>query len=422
MRHVAADLVIVGAGPAGIAAACTAARSRQVTVIDDNPAPGGQIWRGESQAGNPWFARWRGIKAERLYSTRVIGLGDSPQTLLAEGPEGVISISYRDLILATGARELFLPFPGWTLPNVIGPGGLQALVKCGLSVQGKRIVVAGSGPLLLAVAAYLRKHGATIVCIAEQAPFTALSQFGKRLVQFPGKIVEGARLQAQLLGVRYLMGTWVEAAAGNERVQSVSLKSNQGAWQESCDYLAIAYGLTPNLELPSLLGCEIRAGKVAVDERQRTSQAHLYCAGEPTGVGGVDLALVEGEIAGAAAAGDLRKVEGLMPQRARWQGFAAFLADGFALRAELRSLAKPESIVCRCEDVPLERLQRCVSWRAAKLHTRCGMGPCQGRICGPAVHHLLGWNPESVRPPVFPVTVGALAAFEPQSSTSGDSL
>ncbi len=421
MNHVSSDVVVVGAGPAGIAAACTAARTRQVTIIDDNPAPGGQIWRGYGQAsgasgGGDWFSRLRGIAAQRLYSSRVVGLGDSPRTLLVERPDGMMQVCYRDLILATGARELFLPFAGWTLPNVMGPGGLQALVKCGLRVEAKRIVVAGSGPLLLAVAAYLRKHGASIVCVVEQAPFSALSRFGKRLVQYPGKIVEAARLQSKVLGVRYLTGTWVEAASGGGRVESVTLVSHQGRRREDCDYLAIAYGLTPNVELPSLLGCEIHGGKVSVNDRQQTSQPHIYCAGEPTGVGGVDLALVEGQIAGAAVAGDRRTVESLSPQRERWQRFAAFLDEGFALRAELRALAKPDTIVCRCEDVSLERLQRFDSWRAAKLHTRCGMGPCQGRVCGAAVHHLLGWDPESVRPPIFPITVAALAAFGNHSS------
>ncbi len=418
MMHVSSDVLVVGAGPAGIAAACTAAPARQVTIVDDNPAPGGQIWRGYAQAGGAgggadWFSRLRGIAAERLYSSRVIGLGESPQTLLVERGDGLITISYRDLILATGARELFLPFPGWTLPNVTGPGGLQALVKCGLAIEGKRIIVAGSGPLLVAVAAYLKQHRANVVCVVEQAPFSALSRFGKRLMQYPGKIVEAARLQAQLLGARYLMGTWVEAALGGERVESVMLVSNQGRWQETCDYLAIAYGLTPNLELPSLLNCEIRGGKVSVDDRQQTSQSHIYCAGEPTGIGGLDLALVEGQIAGAAVAGEQRKVEGLASQRERWQRFARHLDEGFALRPELHGLAKADTIVCRCEDVTLERLKSFQSWRAAKLHTRCGMGPCQGRICGPAVHHLLGWHPESVRPPVFPINAGALANPQP---------
>jgi D-hydroxyproline dehydrogenase subunit alpha len=136
----------------------------------------------------------------------------------------------------------------------------------------------------------------------------------------------------------------------------------------------------------------------------------------------VDLALVEGQIAGAAVSGDHRLAEGLLPHRARWRRFAGSLDEAFRVRPEIRALAKAETIVCRCEDVTLGQLQQYKNWRAAKLHTRCGMGPCQGRICGPAVHHLLGWNAASVRPPVFPLTVGALADFEPQTSTSGDSL
>ena len=259
--------------------------------------------------------------------------------------------------------------------------------------------------------------------IIEQAPFAVLSRFGKQLLQYPGKIVEGARLRAQLMGTRYLTGTWVESAVGSGRVESVRLRSNHSTWQERCDYLAIAYGLTPNLELPGLLGCEIRFGQVVVNDRQQTSENHVYCAGEPTGVGGVDLALVEGQIAGATLAGDQRLAESLLRQRARWRRFAAGLDEAFRVRPEIAALAEPETVVCRCEDVTLRRLQKHKGWREAKLHTRWAeWGLRQGRICGPAAHHLLGWNAESVRPPVFPITVGALAAFEPRPSNSGDSL
>jgi NADPH-dependent 2,4-dienoyl-CoA reductase/sulfur reductase-like enzyme len=430
MKHLSADVLIVGAGPAGMAAACRAAQSRQVTILDDNPSPGGQIWRGQNSPGRRWFGRLQGIKADRLYSSRVIGLGHGPGTLLVEQPAGrtiekseaLVSISHRDLIVATGARELFIPFPGWTLPNVTGPGGLQALVKSGLNIKGKRVVVAGSGPLLLAVAAYLKKKGAQVPCVVEQTSFTALSQFAKGLWHYPGKILEAIQLQSQLLGTRYLMGTWVESAAGHGRVESVSLRSNHGAWKEHCDYLAVAYGLAPNLELPTLLGCDIKHGKVTVNNQHQTTINHVYCVGETTGVGGVDLALVEGQIAGAVLAGDDHILQSLTPQRAHWQRFADSLHQAFTIRPEIRSLAQLETIVCRCEDVTLGRLKGHSNWRAAKLHTRCGMGPCQARICGPAVHHLLGWNVESVRPPIFPITIGALAAVDNTNSNSGDSL
>ncbi len=153
------DVLIVGAGPAGLAAAYRAAQGarRRVTVVDDNPAAGGQIWRGEqreprSRDAQVWFERIRSVDIELLAGARVFQ-EIAPGNLLAETSRGVRELVFESLVVATGARERFLPFPGWTLPNVMGAGGLQALVKGGLPVERRRIVVAGSGPLLLAVAA-----------------------------------------------------------------------------------------------------------------------------------------------------------------------------------------------------------------------------------------------------------------------------
>jgi len=173
--------------------------------------------------------------------------------------------------------------------------------------------------------------------------------------------------------------------------------------------LACGFGLVPNLELPLLLGCAIRNGFVAVDEWQATSLPGIYCAGEPNGIGGVDLALIEGQIAGFAAAGLRDQGRRQFAGRARSLWIRTGLEQAFALREELRTMATPDTIVCRCEDVPLERMRAHPAWRTAKLQTRCGMGPCQGRICGPAAEFLLGWKQESVRPPIFPAPVDHLS-------------
>jgi D-hydroxyproline dehydrogenase subunit alpha len=417
-----AGIVIIGAGPAGMAAAC-AASGQRVIVIDDNPAAGGQIWRGGhgKAPAHRWLRRFHESGAQVIGASRVIGLGASSKTLLVERADCSVTIAYRRLIVATGARELFLPFPGWTLPNVVGVGGLQALVKSGVTVEGKRIVIAGSGPLLLAAAASLRGRGAHISLIAEQASFKAIARFAARLGPFPGKVREGIRLECQLLAVPYKTGAWVEAAHGNRRVASASIVSGGKRWLETCDYLAVAYGLTPNLEIPMLLGCEIHDGHVVVDSLQKTTVPDVYCAGEPTGIGGVELSLAEGEIAGACAAGRADAVTGLMARRDRWRSFASALNQAFALRPELRSLSKPDTLICRCEDVTAGRLAAYQSWRSAKLHTRCGMGPCQARICGPALDFLRGWRVDSARPPVFPARVDSLAHLhnEPSQSQNG---
>jgi NADPH-dependent 2,4-dienoyl-CoA reductase/sulfur reductase-like enzyme len=412
MTH--ADVVIVGAGPAGIAAAVRAAESgKRVAVVDDNRAEGGQIWRGsrlrpaDAHAAS-WFRRFEASGARLLSGCRVFDADADRRVLRAESDQGAFDIGYEQLILATGARELFLPFPGWTLPNVTGVGGMQALVKAGLPVDGKRIVVAGSGPLLLAVAAYLRKVGATVPAIVEQASWRQLARFTLSLAGSPGKLLQAARLQASLRGIPYWTGSWVTAAEGSDRVRSVRLRRPSGIENLDCDFLAIAYGLTPNTELAALLGCRMRQGLVDTDDLQRTSLPEIFCAGEATGIGGVDLSLGEGEIAGYAAAGREDLAKKLFPAREKARRFAAALNRTFMPRAELRALPEPGTLVCRCEDVPFARLQSAASWRAAKLHSRCGMGPCQGRVCGPATEFLFGWPKESVRPPLYPARISAL--------------
>jgi len=408
-------ILIVGAGPAGIAAACAAAETvDSVVVLDDNPAAGGQIWRGEE---NRWTARLRVCGARVSNQTRVIAMLDGGRVLAERDGEPLV-FRYEKLIIATGARELFLPFPGWTLPGVTGVGGLQALVHGGLAIAGRRVVVAGSGPLLLAVAAHLRERGANILAIAEQASFRSLLRFGAQLWRTPAKIAQALELQWTLRGVLHLKEAWPIAAHGDGSLREVTLRTRAGARRFACDYLACGFGLVPNVELAALAGCELRDGFVGVDGWQQTTARDVLCAGEPTGIGGVDRSVVEGRIAGYVAAGRREKAERLFGERRRLHGFSAALARCFALREELRHLADDDTIVCRCEDVKLKSAFEHEGARAARLHGRCGMGACQGRICGPALRFMLGWAESSgrARPPLFPATMNTLAAVGEEES------
>jgi D-hydroxyproline dehydrogenase subunit alpha len=403
------DVVVIGAGPAGLAAAARASESgATVAVADDNPRPGGQIWRASSKP-KPWLRD----KVEFIFGARVFAAPE-PGKLALETFHGERDIEYKRLILATGARERFIPFPGWTLPNIMGAGGLQALVKSGLPIAGKRVIVAGSGPLLLAVAKHLHDAGAQVRMIAEQADAPALYRFALGLISKPAKIAQAIALRAGLLGISYLNSCWPISAQGAEKLESVTFRRGARTFTKACDYLACGFGLVPNLEIASLLGCATSGAGVAVDEYQQSSAQGVYCAGEITGVGGLDLALAEGEIAGYAAAGKSEAARKLFSARDKHRKFAEALERTFAPRAELRQIATDRTLVCRCEDVTLERLRSGSNWREAKLHTRCGMGPCQGRVCGPAVEFILGWKPESVRPPVFAARVASLAGKHPE--------
>jgi D-hydroxyproline dehydrogenase subunit alpha len=407
------EVLIVGAGPAGLAAAHRAASAGlRVAVVDDNPDAGGQIWRAEqskssSREAQVWFEKIRNADIEFIYGARVFQQTEAGR-LLAETAVGVIELNYSNLILATGARERFLPFPGWTLPNVFGAGGLQALVKTGLPIEGKRVVIAGSGPLLLAVAAYLRSRGANVLLIAEQARLVRLIGFFLNLLNEETKRRQAIELKRRLKGVRYLTGCWPIATHGDKELASVTLQRGRKRWRVECDYLACGFHLVPNTELAELLGCRIEDGAVGVDEFQQTSMPRVYAVGELTGIGGLELSLVEGEIAGLAVANKRNEARALFGVRNKQRKFARMLNETFALREELRDLVTSETIVCRCEDVGFERLKTHDSWRAAKLQTRCGMGPCQGRVCGPAVEFLFGWRVGSVRPPAFPVRVESM--------------
>jgi NADPH-dependent 2,4-dienoyl-CoA reductase/sulfur reductase-like enzyme len=399
-------IVIIGAGPAGIAAAVRARESgADVTIVDDNASPGGQIWRG--QQDSKWFRRLRDAGPALIQRGQIVSGDASSQTLLVETPERAFELRYDDLILATGARELFLPFPGWTLPGVMGVGGLQAMAKSGLPLRGKRILVAGSGPLLLAGATYFRQQGAHVLRIAEQASRAALMGFALRLARHPGKLAQAARLRFGLPMVPVQTDCRVERAEGGTRVEEVHLRQGARTFAERVDYAAIGWGLRPNTQPAALFGCAADSSGVRVDESQRTSVRHVYAAGECTGVGGVDLSLTEGEIAGLAAAGELSAAGALLRRREQARHFGRLLAETFALREDLRDLPRTDTIVCRCEDVSFGQVRAHASFRAAKLHTRCGMGPCQGRICGASAEFLFGWKDESIRPPILPARIGS---------------
>ena len=411
------DVLVVGGGPAGMAAASSAAgHGVRVGLVDDNPALGGQIWRqgvaGAKPEAESWIGKLRAAGVEILCGAQVFD-HVAPKLLRAEMRDDLLELRYRKLVIATGARERFLPFPGWTLPNVIGAGGLQALVKSGYSIDGKKVLIAGTGPLLLAVAAYLHSHGAEIAMICEQASFWSLTKFGFSLLKRREKIAQAKALRKQLTGVQFVTGSWPVAAEGDGVLKAVSISRGGRVEKIDCDFLACGFHLVPNTELAALLGCRLRRGSVEVDQVQQTSMPGTFCAGEPTGIGGVELSVIEGQIAGHAAAGQEDMGRSLFPLRQKLRTFADALDQTFALRPELRELAVAETIICRCEDVTYGRLKTQTSWRAAKLQTRCGMGPCQGRVCGPQTEFLFGWAQDSVRPPIFPARVQSLGAMLP---------
>ncbi len=412
------DILIVGAGPAGMAAALAAAPSgASIALLDDNPAAGGQIWRDGPLVTLPAVARQqRQALAEAANidlhnGVRVIAAPGGKRLLLEDEQQGHL-VGYDKLIVCTGARELLLPFPGWTLPGVTGAGGLQALIKGGMPMADQRLVIAGSGPLLLACAATARVAGARLLRIAEQAPLSALAGFAARLPRWPGKASQAVRLSDRC----YRSGTHVLAALGTDRLEAVRLSRNGKVSEMACDRLACGFGLIPNTELAQVLGCALDSRAIRVDAYQTTTLTDYFAAGECTGFGGSELARSEGRIAGHAAIGEIKQAKAHFAERAHWQGFADLLARTFRLDSRLKDLADPQTLVCRCEDVPYSAMAGHSSWIEAKLESRCGMGACQGRICGAASDILFGWQPPKPRQPISPARIATLMCL-PEEQT-----
>ncbi|MET9882768.1 NAD(P)/FAD-dependent oxidoreductase [Streptomyces sp. NPDC006430] len=457
------DLAIVGAGPAGLAAAVTAADlGLRVTVLDAGERPGGQFYRHPAPglgAAHPealhhgWAAFASREAALRAHASagRITYLpGHHVWTVVpdatawqlhavADREERAATVRARAVLLATGAYERQLPFPGWTLPGVVGAGGAQAMLKSGLVLPGRRVVVAGSGPLLLAVAGSLAAAGARVPAVVEAAAYTGYVGHVPALLRNPGKFVEAATYGSALLRrhVRLLTRHAVTEAHGTDRVEAVTVARLDDTWRPlpgtarriPCDALAVGHGLVPQLELATGLGCATRRSSdgtfaLELDEGQRTSVPGIWSAGETGGIGGAQLALTEGEIAAHAVAGRPAPAA-LARRRARLRAFADAMGCAHRPGAGWTGWLRDDTDVCRCEEVPAGRIREAVAdlgardARTVKLLTRSGMGWCQGRMCGPAVAALAGEGSSSDgdapdrRPLSCPVPLRHLAELPP---------
>ncbi|WP_036768032.1 FAD-dependent oxidoreductase [Photorhabdus australis] len=411
------DVLVVGAGPAGLASAQAAVQGQQtVILLDDNPRAGGQIWRqGPFHTLPPIAKHYLSVLSEDtltyLPSCKVIAVDN--QCVIAATANQYRIIHYQRIILCTGAKEKLLPFPGWTLPGVTSAGGLQALIKNGLPMTNERVVIAGSGPLLLAVAETVNKAGGNIVGIIEQVPLHRLLLFGLRLTHWPEKLRQAITLMPLKNYFKNSRVLDVETSIAG-KLTGVYI-SNKGRKQKlSCTRLACGFGLRPNTELAQLFGCLLdEQGNIQVDAWQQTTIPGVYAAGECTGIGGSELALCEGFMAGFTASGEYALAEKWQQERIKWRRFAAAITQTFKLNEEITQSLPPDTLICRCEDVRLKELEAFQDWNRAKMTTRCGMGACQGKICSAILHDIKHWAIPSPRIPLSPVSLETLAAEFP---------
>jgi len=460
-----ADLVIIGAGPAGMTAAIEARRAGvgSVVVLDDNHAPGGQIFRRYGpgvQVFNPHEAGEEYTEGQELIDeflacgatvrsrTTAWGMWDRR---VAYAEDGVRSgdIEAQNVILATGARDRAFAFPGWTLPGVITAGAAKTMVAIHRVLPGRRILMAGSGPLALAFSAQLHEYGAHIVEVAEAAPAPGWMTLGRLALKGETRTMMSAaryRLGLMRAGIRLAYSTIIVSAEGRERVERVTLAKVDRDWrvvpgsyrQVEVDTLVLGYGLESSSELSRLIGCRQHfdrrlGGWIPTrDADLRTSVAGVFAAGDGAGVGGSRFALTEGRIAGIMAARELGK---LTPEEAerragghrrRLRGLSRFRAelnDAYAVGDGLYELAQPDTPICRCEERTLNDLHALIAGgiddpNIVRARSRIGMGRCQGRNCASSVAATISTRlgrpleavpPLSVRAPVRPILLSAIA-------------
>jgi NADPH-dependent 2,4-dienoyl-CoA reductase/sulfur reductase-like enzyme len=421
------EILVIGAGPAGLSAAIAARRAGAVvTVADERPAPGGQYFKQllpdteevagpdhQHREGARLIAEARRVGVEIRSGVEIWGAFGTNE-LIGTETDVVKRFSPKRLIVATGAYERGVPVPGWTLPGVMTTGAAQMLWRSYRRLPGKRILIAGNGPLNLQVASELKAGGAEIVAVVELAPLawqTALSELPRMFVASPRLVVDGLRYRARLAGTRVVYGSAVSRIQKTGRSLAVEVSSYPkrgeplGAYE--VDAVCLGYGFHPSNEILRALGCrhgfdEMRRQFTTVlDETGRTSVENVYAVGDCTGLGGAHIALARGAIAGRAVAADLGHVSpdkadvvGAKRKLAGHRRFQAALWRLYAAPPLALELATPETLICRCEEITLARIEAALADGAPsigelKRATRAGMGACQGRYCGPLMSQLL---------------------------------
>ncbi|MEN8153023.1 MAG: NAD(P)/FAD-dependent oxidoreductase [Acidobacteriota bacterium] len=457
------NVIIVGSGFSGIVAANQfSGKGLSVLMIDENIHVGGQLLRsipgelGSNKSYKPDYIKKAGIRFIKgienkdiniLNNSSVIGIYDKNEILVEIEKKEVKSFNFEAIIFATGARERFLPFKGWTLPGIFSTGMSQVLMKSSGILPAKNIVVAGSGLFLFSAAYEILKNGGNVLSIHESTPMLEKIKLFPSLIHYFSKISEGMRYLSKIIlsGVPLHHRSGIIEARGGKYLEELVLgkKDKKGKFITGkekivkTEALAVGSGFTPNIELPYLAGCNISYSRslggwvVDVNDNMETSKKSLYCAGEPTGIGGALKSINEGETASFSILNKFglisneeynKKLRNLYRERKNHLQFSHFFNTLYGIREEEILNIQDETVICRCEDVTMEEIRNSIddgftTPSALKTSIRAGMGNCQGRTCGPIIYDLLNslnkadsseTEPFTNRPPLKPVKIDSL--------------
>lgn len=463
MKKNGSDIVVLGAGPAGSAAAVEAsALGLYVTLFDENPVAGGQVYRQspgirstassqEQVQGDALGAALTASTVDKCFEHRVwqVERLQSGFAVHAVGPEGPVVREARALIVASGATERQFPIAGWERQGVLSLAGATVLIKSQRMLPGRNVVVAGSGPLLMVVAAAIIEGGGTVAAVIDANPRRAWWADMGALASRPDLLARGAGWIRTLVAHRVpmLFSHVLRRIDGNpavSRVEAVPIGAGGAPLPDAqalsiqCDSVCTGFGLLPSTDVTRLVGAAhifdaVRdTWQVKIDADQRCSLAHLYACGDGTGVAGAAAAPWQGRVAALAAAHDLGilslgvAVEKMRPAR-RQRDIAARFGMAMARLANVRPNMvegiTDATVVCLCEGITRATLDAaidlgCVTQNDLRSATRCGMGPCGGRLCEDVTSRLIaartGLSRQVIgqptgRPPLRPVDLNTLA-------------
>ena len=421
------EVLVIGAGGAGLTAAVVAAENGcRVVLVDSGSVLGGQYFRHnpKSRKRPDGWKKFAALQRRAQHQQSVGALTHLSRTMVwsvshdgegfiaratkGERDKSPIEIRTKRLVIATGAHDRAIPYAGWTSAGNYTIGAVQAMIKGNDVLVGKNIVLAGTGPFLLAAAESVIAAGGTLAAVVEANSVSAMAKYPRALVVGRNKIPDALRYLWQLRKHRVPIlknSRVISANSLNGELKSVTILGPSGKQEIACDAVGTGFGFSINLEVASSLGLATTTTAdnnvaVAVDEMQSTSHPYVFAAGETTGIAGIDAALVEGEIAGAGVVASLGlpspNVSRALKQRRQLHEFAAYLAKAYPVDSQWVSEVADDVIVCRCEEVTAGALRNSVenlgaaNIRSAKLFTRAGMGWCQGRQCARTCSELIG--------------------------------